>query len=101
MTAPRVGGEHSSIETQMKATMNDTAILRGPAVDQETGRGRSSRYADIKSGLMTEPVHIGARSVGWPAHEVRAINRARIAGKTDDEIRELVRRLHAARKELL
>jgi prophage regulatory protein len=39
--------------------------------------------------------------VGWPDYEVRALNAARIAGKTGDEIRELVDRLHAKRPELL
>jgi prophage regulatory protein len=36
--------------------------------------------------------------VGWPANEVAALNAARIAGKSDDEIRQLVRKLEAARK---
>jgi prophage regulatory protein len=36
--------------------------------------------------------------VGWPAHEVAALNAARIAGKADAEIRALVTHLEAARK---
>jgi prophage regulatory protein len=36
--------------------------------------------------------------VGWPSSEVAAINAARIAGKTDDEIRALVVKLEEARK---
>jgi len=36
--------------------------------------------------------------MGFPACEVEALNAARIAGKTDDEIRSLVTRLEAARK---
>jgi prophage regulatory protein len=36
--------------------------------------------------------------VGWPANEVSEINTARIAGKTDEEIRALVVQLEAARK---
>jgi prophage regulatory protein len=36
--------------------------------------------------------------VGWPSSEVTAINAARIAGKTDEEIRALVVKLEAARK---
>jgi prophage regulatory protein len=46
-------------------------------------------------------VAIGQRSVGWPDDEVRALCAARIAGKTEGEIRELVSRLHAKRSELL
>jgi prophage regulatory protein len=36
--------------------------------------------------------------VGWPSSEVEALNAARIAGKTDQEIRVLVVKLEAARK---
>jgi prophage regulatory protein len=36
--------------------------------------------------------------VGWPSPEVDALLSARIAGKSEDEIRALVDRLHAARK---
>jgi prophage regulatory protein len=36
--------------------------------------------------------------VGWPSNEVEAINTARIAGKTDEEVRALVAKLEAARK---
>ena len=73
-------------------------ILRLPAVKARTGRSRSSTYADIKSGLFVSPVSIGARAVGFPESEVEAINAARIAGKSDDEIRSLVVKLEAARK---
>jgi len=74
-------------------------MLRLPSLLAATGRGRASQYVDIAEGLMTEPVKIGSQSVAWPSHEVMAINHARIAGKTDDEIRALVRDLHAKRKE--
>jgi prophage regulatory protein len=73
-------------------------ILRLPAVLRERGRSRSTHYLDIQQGLFTRPVSIGARAVGWPEHEVAALNDARIAGKSDDEIRSLVVRLEAARK---
>ena len=73
-------------------------ILRLPAVLKRRGRSRSSHYADISAGLYVKPVQIGARAVGTPEYEVHALNAARIAGKTDDEIRSLVLRLEAARK---
>lgn len=78
------------------------SILRMPAVKAETGhRSHASIYNAIRAGLFTKPVPIGERSVGWPDSEVRAINAARIAGKSGAEIRELVQRLHAKRAELL
>ena len=78
------------------------AIWRIEACKAEAGyRSNASIYNLIREGLWTKPVPIGQRSVGWPDYEVRALNAARIAGKTGDEIRELVDRLHAKRSELL
>ncbi len=77
-----------------------TRILRLPAVLFERGKSRSTHYHDIQHGLFTRPVPIGARAVGWPLSEVVALNAARIAGKTDDDIRELVARLEADRKRI-
>ena len=73
-------------------------IQRLRAVLHERGRSRSSHYLDIQQGLFTRPVQIGLRAVGWPSSEVTAINAARIAGKSDEEIRVLVQKLEAARK---
>ena len=75
-----------------------STILRLPAVLRARGRSRSTHYLDIQQGLFTRPVAIGARSVGWPEHEVEAINEARIAGKGDADVRNLVANLEAARK---
>ncbi len=73
-------------------------ILRLPAVLEKRGRSRSAHYLDIQQGLFTRPVLIGLRAVGWPEHEIDKLNSARIAGKTDDEIRSLVLKLETARK---
>ena len=74
------------------------SILRMQSVKAETGHAsHASVYTAIHDGLFTVPVPIGQRSVGWPDTEVKAINAARIAGKSDDQIRELVNKLHQAR----
>lgn len=74
------------------------AILRIADVLRMRGRSRSSHYQDIKDGLFPRPVQIGARAVGHPVNEVAAMNEARIAGQSDDEIRALVVKLEATRK---
>ena len=77
------------------------AILRMPAVKAETGhRSHASIYNAVRAGTFPKPILIGQRSVGWPDTEVMAINAARIAGKTEAEIRDLVTRLHAKRCEI-
>ena len=73
-------------------------ILRLPAVKSECGLSRSTLYLRITQGLWTKPISLGARAVGWPSGDVVAINAARIAGKTDEEIRALVVKLEEARR---
>lgn len=73
-------------------------ILRRKQVQTRIGLSRSTLYLRIAEGTFTKPVSLGARAVGWPASEVTAVNAARIAGKSDAEIRELVAKLEAARK---
>ena len=72
-------------------------ILRRPRVEEASGYSRSTLYLRITQGLWPKGVGIGSRAVGWPASEVSAINAARIAGQSDDEIRALVTQLHSAR----
>jgi prophage regulatory protein len=77
-------------------------IWRIQVVKAATGyRSTASIYNNINAGLWTKPVLIGQRSVGWPSDEVIALNKARIAGATDEQLRELVIRLHAKRSALL
>jgi len=78
--------------------MLDYAILRLPEVQEKSGYARSTIYLRISQGLWTKPIHLGPRSVGWPVQEVIALNSARIAGLSDNEIRALVKRLEASRQ---
>jgi len=78
------------------------AIWRIETCKAEAGyRSNASIYNLIREGLWTKPVAIGQRSVGWPDDEVRALCAARIAGMVENEIRDLVSRLHAKRSQLL
>lgn len=65
---------------------------------EESGYSRSTIYLPIAQGLWTKQVSLGARCVGWPAHEVASLNAARIARKSDGEIRTLMVKLEAARR---
>ena len=86
-----------SNNTQQGANMPHT-ILRIPAAKAQSGYSRSTIYLRISQGLWTKQISLGPLCIGWPANEVAALNAARIAGKTDDEIRALVVKLEAARK---
>ncbi len=83
----------------MAHDLEAATILRRKQVEAAGCGTRSTIYLRISQGLFPRPVKLGARAVGWPAREVAAINSARIAGKSDDDIRQLVQRLQAARAE--
>ncbi len=76
-------------------------MLRCKSVLGRAGMGRSTLYTLVSEGLFTKPVRITSKkAAAWPSNEVDDINAARIAGKSDAEICELVKLLHAKRKEL-
>lgn len=76
------------------------AILRIHGVTAVSGyRSKTSVYNAVQAGLLTKPVAIGLRSVGWPDYEVEAVTAARVAGQPDEAIRALVNKLHAQRAE--
>lgn len=78
-----------------------TTLCKLSEVIALTRKTKSPLYADIKSGVFPRPVKLGLRSAAWPVDEVEAINRARIAGATDEQLRDLVTRLHAKREGML
>jgi prophage regulatory protein len=73
--------------------------LRLPAVKSAFGYSSDGAvYVNIDAGLLPRPVKIGLRASAWPAVEIEQILIARVGGASDDEIRALVNKLHAARK---
>ena len=62
-------------------------------------RSRTTVYKNVNAGVFTRPIAIGQRAVGWLDTEVEAISLALIAGQSQDEVRQLVVRLHALRLE--
>ncbi len=77
---------------------NQFIIIRRKLVESRTGYSRSTIYLKISEGLLPSTIKMGANSVGWLEHEINAIIAARVAGKSDDEIKVLVSELEAARK---
>lgn len=73
-------------------------LIRLSDVMERTGLSRASVYLHVGKGVLTPPVKIGERSAAWPEAEINAINAARIAGKSEDEVRVLVASLEAQRR---
>ena len=93
----RIGRGRLSRANMVQQLQAALTILRRKQVEAESGYSRSTIYLRISQGLWVRPVALGARAVGWPAGEVAALNAARIAGKSDGDIRALVMKLESAR----
>jgi prophage regulatory protein len=76
-----------------------SALLRLPDVMRRTGHARSTVYLMVERGLLPKAVKISERASAWPESEIEAINAARIAGKPETEIRQLVSDLERQRCE--
>ena len=73
-------------------------LLPIPEILDRCGGGRTRLYDRIKDGTWLPLIKLGRASV-LPEHEVELMVRAIVAGKTDDEMRELVRTIVAQRIE--
>lgn len=82
---------------EINLKLTDATLLKLPQVSTITGRSRSKIYSDIKAKTFPSPVRLGNRSVAWVNHEINSWVQAKIAGKTDDELKALVASLVAAR----
>jgi prophage regulatory protein len=72
-------------------------LISKPIAARELGYSDSTYDNQRKAGLAPAGIAISPRRVAYPTVEVLAVAEARIAGKTDDEIRELVRAMEAKR----
>ena len=68
-------------------------ILRIKQIKAQTGLPNSTVYYHISEGLFPRPIKLGDRMSGWLESEVNAIMAARIAGKSEAEIKTLVQSL--------
>jgi len=75
------------------------SLIRIKKVEAKTGLKKSMHYDLIKKGLMPSAIRIGDRARAWISSEIDAVVAARIAGKSDDEIREMIKALMAKRQQ--
>ena len=75
-------------------------LLRPKQAMERLGLPRTPFYDDVRNGLLPPLVKIGPRASAIPSNEVDAVISYRIAGKPNNEIKELVKRLIDDRQEL-
>jgi prophage regulatory protein len=97
-TLPDPSSARSSTTEHIRKETSMVELLRLREVLGQQKKTSGTLYKAIRDGLMTPPVKLSTRVSAWPAHESDAILRARIAGKTKDEVRALVADLIEKRK---
>lgn len=61
-------------------------------------RSRSSHFRDIKNGICPTPINVGPRSIAWLRNELETLRLAVIAGKSEDELKQIVQELQDYRQ---
>ncbi|MBR7070442.1 MAG: AlpA family phage regulatory protein [Oxalobacter sp.] len=75
-------------------------LLRLPEAAKSLGLPSSSFFELRQKELIPPPVSLGKRRVAYVASEIEEVAKAFIQGKSEDEIRSLVRHLVKARQSL-
>ncbi|MEP1384363.1 MAG: AlpA family phage regulatory protein [Paraglaciecola sp.] len=78
---------------------NCLRVIRKPEACELAGLSNTSLFEQTKEEIFPPPISIGARAVGFLFHEVQAVLAARSVGKSDDEIRDIVRSLIKQRQD--
>jgi prophage regulatory protein len=76
-------------------------LLRLQEAYRASGDSKTNFWQKQQDGLMVSTVKCGTRGAGVFKHEIDSISLARAAGYTDEQLRELVKRLEQKRAELL
>lgn len=90
--------EHNPIFTLTQKP--DLQIIRKPQALKMLGISKSNFHLKLNAGLLPQAIALGANSVGYFKHEVTAVLLAMATGKSQDEIKLLVKSLVEQRQQL-
>lgn len=79
---------------------NEVKLIRIKQVQAISGLKRSTIYAYISKGIFPSQIKLGERCTAWVESEIFAVNQARIAEKSEQEIQELIAQLKARRQQI-
>ena len=77
-----------------------TRLRKLPDVEEQFQSAKTTIYKRVKNGTLPPPMHLGEKSSAWVGTELDAVLAAQVAGRSDGQIRELVKLLVAARGQL-
>ncbi len=80
------------------AEQNQFRLIHRAEVLKQCCFSNTTLHERIKAGLIPPPVSVGDRAVRWVQHEIDSVLAAMVAGKSKQEIRDLVTDLLNQRK---
>lgn len=75
------------------------SILKQCEVLEITRQSSTTLWRQVKAGTFSPPIQIGAKATGYIKDEVNAVLTARSIGMSEKELKALVKKLVAQRKE--
>lgn len=83
----------------INSVKNNYKVIRRPSVLALFGFSKTTLFNREQEQLMVPPISLGGRACGYLEHECQAVLKALVAGKSKDEIRQLVCDLVAQRQQ--
>lgn len=74
-------------------------VIRKPEACELSGLSNTGLFNQTKAGVFPPPISLGARTVGFIAHEVQIVLAARSIGKSEIEIKGIVQSLLKQRQD--
>lgn len=97
MESVQTGVQKRRLQLVDPHTAHPVTLISGKAVAQGDAVSQSTVERKVAAGVQVPAIKIGPRCKRWVASEVVAVRRARIAGATDEQLREIVQALVLAR----
>lgn len=91
---------HTAYNAALSAQAHDLQIIRKPQALNMLGISKSNFHNKINEGLLPAAIALGTNSVGYFKHELTAVLVAMATGKSQDEIKALVKSLVEQRQQL-
>jgi len=79
---------------------NNTKFIRLITAMELSGLKRATLYNHISKEIFPSQIKISERGVAWVESEIIEVNQARIAGKSDSEIKELIKQQEVQRQQI-
>ena len=76
-------------------------VIRKATLSKNLDKSDSTIDRDVQKGLLTPPIKFGERVSAWPEFEVDIVVAARIEGRSEDDIKQIVADLIVARKNIV